>query len=293
MSDTIQLDAIEQGVATAAEARKAIASILKHAQEPDAANVYTALRAWVWKALDGRRRDPELREWYGLLEGVEGRLTPNFPDYANRIQALYELVSESIAVAETVSVEHALERNHVRQILLLLKNSEHGALGRAVIGEHLNLKQANLTRVLNLMSLAGLIERLPKGREAVFRLTSTGHAETVKIAHAITKDAAHLTNTIALPPLRPALEKPQYLSELSREFANINAAEHHLIDEHTSHLTDHFSQKGSIRYLTEKMKQTLITSKIEKKMPDIITIEATPDKYKKEYMYKGIFEAAQ
>lgn len=181
MPETASLELVEQGVATAAEARKAIAAILKQTGEEGVSAVYTALRAWVWKALDGRRRDPELREWYGLLESIEGRLASKHREQAYRIQVLYELVSESIAVAETVSADQVLEREHVRAILALLRNSGNGELERAAIGERLALKQANLTRVLNLMSLAGLIERQPRGREAIFRLTAFGQTEAAKL----------------------------------------------------------------------------------------------------------------
>lgn len=180
MSETARLDAVAQGVADAAEARATVAALLKEPDEAGVAAVYTALRAWVWKALDGRRRDAELREWYSLLEGVEGRLTKNFAAYANRIRTLHELVSESIAVAETVSTEQVLEREHVLAVLRLLQNVSHGEMERAEIGRRLGLKQGNLTRVLNMMSLAGLIERKPRGREAVFRLTHLGMAEAGK-----------------------------------------------------------------------------------------------------------------
>lgn len=183
MSNTAHLESVEQGTATAAEARQAIAAILRDATKAGVATVYTALRAWVWKALDSRRRDDaELREWYSLLEGVEGRLSGEFGEHANRIQVLYELISESIAVAETVSTEQVLKREHVCAVLALLLSSPAGKLDRTDIGGRLALKQANLTRVLNLMCLAGLIERQPKGREAVFQLTHLGQAEAAKLS---------------------------------------------------------------------------------------------------------------
>lgn len=44
------------------------------------------------------------------------------------------------------------------------------------LGEHLGLGQCNLTRVLNMMSAAGLVEHSTHGREAIFELLRAGEA---------------------------------------------------------------------------------------------------------------------
>jgi len=198
MALTTGLDAVQQGVATATQARTAIAAMLRNLDESVANTVYTALRAWVWKALDGRRRDAELREWYALLESVEGRLGARFREHANRIQVLYQLISESITVAETISAEQVLERDHVRAILRILAEAPDGTAERTAIRARLGLKQANLTRVLTLMALAGLIERQPEGRTALFRLTASGATAAAKLPPA----------TVRTPP-RPTLPERQ------------------------------------------------------------------------------------
>jgi DNA-binding MarR family transcriptional regulator len=185
---TSDLGTIEQGVASAAHARTTLAAMLRDADESVANAVYTALRAWVWKTLDGRRRDSELREWYALLESVEVRLGTRFPQHAHRIQVLSQLIDESIAVAESISAEQVLERDHVRTILRILATAPGGTVERAAIGVQLGLKQANLTRVLTLMALAGLIERKPEGRTALFRLTASGAATAAKLPAALPPD---------------------------------------------------------------------------------------------------------
>ncbi len=52
--------------------------------------------------------------------------------------------------------------------------SKGGQANRSAIGAQLSLGQANLTRVLNLLLAAGLIERTTLGKEAVFSLSRTG-----------------------------------------------------------------------------------------------------------------------
>ena len=94
------LDAIARGAASPAEARAALAESLKDTSPETARQVYTALRAWTWKALDGQRRDDELREWFDLLKRAESHLSDHYPAIAQRLQVLHELVYESISVAE-------------------------------------------------------------------------------------------------------------------------------------------------------------------------------------------------
>ncbi|MGE8131804.1 hypothetical protein ACQKQD_33225 [Methylobacterium sp. NPDC080182] len=137
---------------------------------------YAAVRAWVWKALDGRRRDPELREWFDVLKRVTAFLRTKDAALAERVVALHELVHESIAVSEQFPVESVLKRRHVRDVLMMLVSAPGGRVDRAGIGSSLGLKQGNLTRILNMVTKAGLAERAVYGKQAEFQLTRAGEA---------------------------------------------------------------------------------------------------------------------
>jgi len=64
-------------------------------------DTYLALRAWVWKALDQRRRDPELRAWSDILGAAASLMAQHArPPLSARIRTLKELIQESIAVGE-------------------------------------------------------------------------------------------------------------------------------------------------------------------------------------------------
>jgi hypothetical protein len=95
---------------------------------------------------------------------------------AERLTALHELLGESIALGETLDTTDVTRRQHVAEVLDFL--SRHGGqANRSAIGAHLSLGQANLTRVLNVMSAGGLVERSTLGKEAVFTL-SRGRLQT-------------------------------------------------------------------------------------------------------------------
>lgn len=56
-------------------------------------DAYLALRAWVWKALDGRRRYPELREWADILDAASALLAEQGQAaLAERLTALHDLL---------------------------------------------------------------------------------------------------------------------------------------------------------------------------------------------------------
>lgn len=168
------LNTIARAEASPPQAREALLAVFGQPSAELLRDAYLALRAWVWKALDQRRRDPELREWDDLLCAAASLMAQHGqPALAERLTALHELVSESIAVAETLATQDITRRQHVAEVLDFLAG-EGGQAKRSAIGAHVPLGQANLTRVLNLMTAAGLLERSMLGREAVFRLSRTG-----------------------------------------------------------------------------------------------------------------------
>jgi DNA-binding transcriptional ArsR family regulator len=172
------LDAIALGEASPAQAREALEAALGGAPE----SACTALRAFVWKALDRRRRDTELRDWYDLLRRVEGRLAAAGSPLAERVRVLGELIEESMAVAARLPVEQLTRRLHVEALLRLLAAEPPAGVERARLGEALGLAQANLTRVLNLVLAGGLVERVPHGKAAIIRLTPEGRTVAQRLA---------------------------------------------------------------------------------------------------------------
>ncbi|MET0527085.1 MAG: hypothetical protein ABW003_01850 [Microvirga sp.] len=190
MTDPATLEAIRLGTAPADIARKAIAEALQDVNSKTAQRIYSTLRAWVWKALDQRRRDDELRQWFDILKRTEAYLATDHGDIAARIRALHELVYESISVSELKPAQEVLRRKHVRDVLFLLYTAPSGKLDRSTILHLLKLRQSNLTRILNLMMEALLVERSSLGKEAYLQLTRDG----VSIAEAEmgTLDTGHI-----------------------------------------------------------------------------------------------------
>ena len=168
------LNSIARAEASAAQARETLLAVLGQPSEELLQDAYLALRAFAWKALDQRRRDPELREWDDLLCAAATLMAQHGqPALAERLTALHELLSESVAVSETLAAQDITRRQHVAEVLDFLA-SNGGQANRSAIGAQLSLGQANLTRVLNLMSTAGLVERTSLGKEAVFSLSRRG-----------------------------------------------------------------------------------------------------------------------
>lgn len=95
------LGRIGLGVATPLEARDALLAALEPTTREAAADAYVVLRAWTWKALDGRRRDQELRGWSDIIAAAAALMRQEgHADLAERLRALNELLLESIAVGE-------------------------------------------------------------------------------------------------------------------------------------------------------------------------------------------------
>lgn len=191
MATDATLDGIALGDVDPAQALAALSKAFG-GSEPNAVHrAYAALRAWVWKALDGRRRDPELREWFDVLRRVAAFLRPKHPLLAERVAVLHELVHESIAVSERLPTEETLQRRHVREVLSMLDMAPGNRLDRSEIGRRLGLKQGNLSRVLNMVTEAGLAERVVHGKQAEFRLTRMGEEAVER--HGLRKAASGRT----------------------------------------------------------------------------------------------------
>jgi DNA-binding MarR family transcriptional regulator len=156
------------------EARNAVAAALEEGSDLSARRVLTAFRSWVWKALDDRRRDEELRGWFDLYRKVNAALSRDFPIIAAQIQILYELIYESISVSEMRSTDEVMSKKHVVELLRYVKECQGSICERDQAGRDLGLNQSNLTRVLNLATQGGLVEKSMNGRKVLLRLSRAG-----------------------------------------------------------------------------------------------------------------------
>ncbi|MCJ8510219.1 hypothetical protein MUU53_20240 [Rhizobium lemnae] len=179
--DPKSLDKIATGEISVTLAAELIKSTMEELTETKAQKVYTVLRAWVWKALNERRRDSELRKWHALINQTSSYLEEDYSPHAERIRVLYELVYESIAVAEVYPFAELVQRSHVKEILIYLYRSPNRSLPRQALQERLGLKEQNMSRVLTMLSTSGLLERSARGKAAVYSLTRDGakHAGSI------------------------------------------------------------------------------------------------------------------
>jgi hypothetical protein len=206
----MSLTEIALGDARPSEALVALGRALA-GQSPDSAqDVYTALRAWVWKALDARRRDPELKDWYDIIRRTQTFLADTQAVHAERLKVLAELLFESITISETLVIGDVLKRRHIRDLLTLLSAAPEGRMERVDIGKGLRLKQANLSRILNLASYVGLIERIPYGRNAMFRLTRCGLNSIADLNYTgvAARPATRREQTMAIAAIDSAQRRP-------------------------------------------------------------------------------------
>ncbi|WP_025038678.1 winged helix DNA-binding protein [Bradyrhizobium sp. DOA9] len=173
MSD-VTLEKIESGEATATEARGVISEFLKEGSERSLERIYATLGAWLWNSLESRRRDAELREWFDILRRVSASLAPKNAAYAERFRAFYDLLQMSINTAKVARPSEVMHRQHVVEILQLLRDAPSRQLEKAAIAKKLDLKDANLSRILRLMTNARFVERTTSGKFAHFALTRDG-----------------------------------------------------------------------------------------------------------------------
>jgi hypothetical protein len=148
------LNRIARAEATPAQARECLLAVFGQPSPDLLQDAYLALRSWAWKALDQRRRDAELRDWYDILTASSSLMAQQGQRaLAERLTGLGELLAEFLAVGEALDATGVTRRQPVAEALDLLGRCG-GQASRGAIGEQLALGQANLTRVLNLMTAA-------------------------------------------------------------------------------------------------------------------------------------------
>ncbi|MEJ0050163.1 MAG: hypothetical protein WDN02_02920 [Methylovirgula sp.] len=175
-----KLEQIEMGNATAAEARAVVSKLLRDGSEASVSRLYDALGAWLWKALDGRRRDEELREWFDIFRRSSASITENHSAYSERFRAFYDLLEMSIATSMVADPTRVLSRQHVVQVLQILRRAGSRPVEKTIIAQTLGLGPENMSRVLHMMSNARLLERTTYGKKAFFAITREGAAALAK-----------------------------------------------------------------------------------------------------------------
>ena len=174
MDTKISFASIRMADLSASEAWEMLGPIVEKADSKVAAQVCDALRQWAWKALDRRRRDAELREWIDVLNRVEAFFVDRFEAVAAKIELLSELIHESVAVTELAEPQELLRRKHVARILSELAAREGAWVQRTALMDSLDIKPANMTRLMTLLLDMGWAEQLVDGREVRYRAAAEG-----------------------------------------------------------------------------------------------------------------------
>ncbi|MDA9430239.1 helix-turn-helix domain-containing protein [Bradyrhizobium sp. CCBAU 51627] len=209
----VALEKIETGEATASEARRVISELLKDGTERSLERLYATLGAFVWNALESRRRDPEMREWFDILRRVSATLGPKNAAYAERFRAFFDLLQMSINTSKLARPSEVMHRQHVVAILCLLRDAPSHQMEKTAIAKKLELKDANLSRILRLMTNARFVERTTQGRFAHFALTRDGLLELENSEKREGKKRSQLPAQLQDKYLLAGAAHPHYLVE--------------------------------------------------------------------------------
>jgi DNA-binding MarR family transcriptional regulator len=138
--------------------------------------VYDTLRYATWRMMRAREVPEDIVEWHDLYTHAAALLQHcKRPDLAERLTALADLVAQTGRFADRQPLKDVLGRQHVASLLSRLEN-EGGKALRSILKDVSGLADANLSRVLGILSAYGLIRRRRLGKEAEIELTEAGHA---------------------------------------------------------------------------------------------------------------------
>lgn len=214
------LENIARGEVDASAARSEIDRHIEATR--DFTKLYSALLRWTWLALSERRMDDDLRHWHRLILDVAARagigdtLTADAQltvgaDIAGRLRVLSDLIRVSIGMQARPDKARLLTRAHVPEIMQALYERQSDAVARTDLLRAVGLKTANLSRILTLLILEGLVERQADGRNARFRITREG-VECLRTHKARGVGSGKATETIAeaaaIPVPAPMAVKP-------------------------------------------------------------------------------------
>jgi len=206
---THTLESIARGEVDAGDARSVIERHIQTSR--DFAKPYSALLRWTWLALSERRADDDLRHWHRLILDIAARAGQGGADtsatLAERLRALSDMIRVSIGLQTRPDKARLLTRAHVPAILRALDERQPDAVARDELLKAVALKTANLSRILTLLTLEGLVERQTVGRTAHYRITGEGrnHLRQHLARARAPVAAARATDVVAAPlTTRPA-----------------------------------------------------------------------------------------
>lgn len=174
MSMAIALEDLALGEVTLKEGAATVNLALRNLDEAGACDLYEALRAWIWKALEARRRDDELSGWMDLFSRASSRIEVHSRDLATKLEGFMELLQASIMTASAGTGRDALQRKHAKDVLRKIYRSG-GRMRKASIMQSLTMKGPNLSRVMAPLQDDGFVVREIEGRDAFYRLTMKGN----------------------------------------------------------------------------------------------------------------------
>lgn len=208
-ADAIEgLEALVDRDVSVDEALALVARLPRSLDERQAGRLYRAFRAWTWRALDGRRRDEDLREWAELIRRARVRIKGS-PERQRQLETLAELIAESLAVAVRLPIEEVLAKRHAPETLLALHAADGGQMSKQRLMRALGVEQSNLWRVMKLLQPTGLVESERHGRETLYRLSRAGlaEAERIRSASALERRTAELV-ALSDAPAPDGAEEP-------------------------------------------------------------------------------------
>lgn len=168
------------------EALAAVQSAFRAGGRSGGDRVYASFRSWIWRALTQRLFDDQLESWREVIRRSAAMANKaERADLSQRLQAICDLVDQSIQFSAEVRPDRMLGRRHIPELLLFLSRAR-SHVDRSQIQRELKLSDSNLSRLLSELVGVGWLERVSKGREAGFRLTERGRifADTVLKARA-------------------------------------------------------------------------------------------------------------
>jgi DNA-binding MarR family transcriptional regulator len=170
--DFSTLDAISGGDVSPLEARGIVRRLLNSDAPAEAGErIYAALREVTFQALVSRAFSGEIVEWFEVFKQVAALLrSRGLEGIAERLRVLSDMAGQAARFAEAHPIDEVLNRRHVRALLQALL-AKAGTAYRADIAKELNIGEANLSRIISNLVVAGLVERRAAGRQAELRLT--------------------------------------------------------------------------------------------------------------------------
>lgn len=167
------LHRIRTGEATPAEARETIRALIAKDGPKAAPAIYGALRGWTWKALQMRRFDDDLAEWFKVIKATASVLGRQDGATSKFVEGLAHLVDDSLRFAVTHAQQQLAQRSHLGEILEIVRRN-NGRIGRDQLEREAALGSSHLSQLLGELQISGALERRPDGKKAVFILTETG-----------------------------------------------------------------------------------------------------------------------